>query len=292
MSQNKEIKISYWAAHLTTIVSVTMVLLIIGAIAIAVAVASGETRRMRERLEFNIVMCDSVSDDAAHALVREVEAFPFTLDVMLISKKEALENWKNETGEDLETLFGVNPLSAEISFKLSADYTSPESLKALKQDLEQLPGVEGIAMPDADMVEAMNRNIERGALVLGAVAILLIIISFVLINNTVHLSIYARRFTIHTMQLVGATDGFIRRPYVWSNIGAGAVSGIAADAILIFGIWLAIRSGLSQLLNSMNTATYPAIAFGLPLAGMTICGLAAWIATSRHLRKDYDNLFR
>ncbi len=292
MKHNKEVNISYWAAHLTTVVSVTLVLVIIGIIALVTIGATTETQRLKERLEVSVVMADSVSDAGASALAGEIKKAPYALSVGVITKEAALKNWKNDTGEDLEALFGVNPLSPEVTFAVKADYASAKSLAQIGASLRKKSGVADVALPDAAMVENMNRNIERLCIILGAIALVMIIISFVLINNTVHLAIYARRFTIHTMQLVGATNGFIRRPFILDNMLSGLISGLIASGLIAVPILLAPGSGFSDLTSYVGWQIYCIVAGALILTGMLLCALAAWIASSRYLHRDYDELFR
>ncbi len=292
MKHNKEIKISYWAAHLTTIVSVTLVLIIIGIIALVTVSAATETRRLRERLQVSVVMADNVGDSVAVNLAKEVATRPFALSVDVVTKDDALKNWKNDTGEDLEALFGVNPLSPEVAFTVKSDYASESALKKIENELKAMPGVESVALPDSTMVENMNRNIETFALVLGVIAVVMIIISFVLINNTVHLAVYARRFTIHTMQLVGATNGFIRRPFIINNMLSGLVSGLAASGIMAVALAAAPGGGFTDVASYISWETYGIVAAGMVAAGVLLCGIAAWIATTRYLRQDYEDLFR
>ncbi len=292
MKNNKEVKISYWAAHLTTIVSVTLVLIIIGIIALISIGAANETRRLREKLEVNIVMADTVQNVAAEALGKRIEQTPYALAVGVVSKEDALKNWKADTGEDLETLFGVNPLSPEVTFTLRSEYASPDSIRKIEKQLKALPGVEGIALPDSTLVEGMNRNIERFTMILGAIALVMIIISFVLINNTVHLAIYARRFTIHTMQLVGATNGFIRRPFVNNNMLSGFLAGCVAACLICAAISAAPQAGFSDVTEYIGWDMLGIVAAALILLGILLCGIAAWIATSRYLKQDYDELFK
>ncbi len=292
MKHNKEIKISYWAAHLTTIVSVTLVLIIIGIIALVTVSAATETRRLRERLQVSVVMADNVGDSVAVNLAKEVATRPFALSVDVVTKDDALKNWKNDTGEDLEALFGVNPLSPEVAFTVKSDYASESALKKIENELKAMPGVESVALPDSTMVENMNRNIETFALVLGVIAVVMIIISFVLINNTVHLAVYARRFTIHTMQLVGATNGFIRRPFIINNMLSGLVSGLVASGIMAVALAAAPGGGFTDVASYISWETYGIVAAGMVAAGVLLCGIAAWIATTRYLRQDYEDLFR
>ena len=152
--------------------------------------------------------------------------------------------------------------------------------------------VEAVAAPDAEMVDTMNTNIEKAAYVLGGIALVLLVISFVLINNTVHLTIYSRRFTIHTMQLVGATNGFIRRPIVGNNLLSGVLAGLLASAVMAAAMLGAPRMGYGHLGTLVPWWQFGAIAAALVIAGALICSVAAIAATNRYLRKDYDELFK
>ncbi len=292
MKNNKEVRISYWAAHLTTVVSVTLVLLIIGIIALITVSAASETRRLRERLEVSVVMADTVSNARAEALAKEIEKSPYALSVGVVSKEAALKIWKADTGEDLEALFGVNPLSPEVAFTVKSGYSSEDSLRVIEKRISGFEGVAGVALPDSAMVESMNRNIERFSIVLGVIALVMVIISFVLINNTVHLAIYARRFTIHTMQLVGATSGFIRSPFVKSNMLSGLLAGLVASAIMAVALVAAPGAGFDNVADYISWPVYGVDAAGMIAVGVLLCGMAAWMATSRYLDKDYGELFR
>ena len=292
MKGEGDVKISYWAAHLTTTVSVTLVLLLVGIITFITLSSQKESRNIREKLEVSMVMNDTVSDIYAQSLAERLNNRPYVIEAGYVGKTQALNDWKEETGEDLESLFGVNPLSPEVFFRVNADYSSQDSLKNILADLKNIPGVAEVVMPDSEMVDAMNQNIQSLAIILAIVAFVMIIISFVLINNTVHLSIYARRFTIHTMQLVGATDGFIRRPFIVNNILAGLIAGVMASAILAISLGAAPHAGWSDVAHYISWGLYACVAGGMILAGPLICCVAAALATSRYLKKDYDELIR
>lgn len=291
MKGEKDVKISYWAAHLTTIVSVSLVLLLAGIIAMISLSSERETRRLRERVEVSMVMNDSVSDAYAQTVANKVASMPFSLETGVISKEQALKDWKAETGEDLETLFGVNPLSPEVYFKVKAEYASNDSLKVIENSLKQISGVEELALPNSEMIESMNRNIETLAIILGIVAFVMVIISFILISNTVHLTIYARRFTIHTMQLVGATKGFITRPFVLNNMLAGFIAALISSGITAIALAAAPHAGWNDVASYIPWWLYACVAGGMVIAGPAICGVAAKLATTRYLKKAYDELF-
>lgn len=292
MKEEKEVKISYWAAHLTTMVSVTLVLIIIGVIALVSLAAASETRRLKEKIEISVVLTDSCSDARADSLRKVIAAKPYARDARVITRAQALADWTRDTGENLEQLFGVNPLSPEVSFGVSADYASPKAIASISSQLSKLPYVAEISTPDSAMVEKMNSNIESIAIILGAIALVLIIISFILINNTVHLAIYSRRFTIHTMQLVGATDGFIRRPFVTSNLLAGTLSGLIASGLLAMALAVAPQAVATETSIPVSWIEYALVAAALVVIGGLICTVAAAISTSRYLHKDYDQLFK
>lgn len=293
MKNIKEVKVSYWAHHLTTIVSVTLVLLLAGIIALVWIAAGRETQRLKERVELSVVMRDSIPDGAAATLARKIEDSSYARNVRLISKQEALESWKRDTGEDLQELFGVNPMTEEIAFTVCADHASARGIAAIKASLEKNPAVEAVATPETEMLESMNRNIGRLTWILGIVAAIMLLISFVLINNTVHLTIYSRRFTIHTMQLVGATNAFIRRPVILNNMLAGIISGLIASALIAIAMGASQQTGMPHLPDYIGWwPGYAAVAAGLVATGMILCAIASWASANAYLRKDYDALFK
>ena len=290
--EHKEVKISFLASHLTTIVSVTLVLILVGIISLVWVGAENETRRLREQVELSAVMADSVSDARAKEIGHQLAREPYSRKVRVISKAKALEYWNRQTGEDLKALYGVNPLSPEVTFALKADWNTSTRLDSIRKVLLTIDGVESVDAPDSDVVEAMNSNIAGLTLILAVIAVVMLVISFVLINNTVQLTIYSRRFTIHTMQLVGATNAFIARPVVMSNALCGLVAGILS-ALLVSGCLAgAPHAGVGNPIASLGWQMLLVIAGGLILLGILLCSLSAWIATARYLRKDYSELFR
>lgn len=290
--ENKEVKISFLASHLTTIVSVTLVLILVGIISLVWVGAESETRRLREQVELCAVMADSISDGRANEIGHQIAKAPYSHNVRVISKAKALENWKQQTGEDLEELYGVNPLSPEVTFAIKAEWNTPARLDSIKKVLIGIDGVEAVDAPDTEVLESMNSNISGFTLILAVIAAVMLVISFVLINNTVQLTIYSRRFTIHTMQLVGATNAFIARPVVMNNALCGLVAGILAALIIVGCLAGAPHAGIGNPIASIGWQMLLIIGGALVLLGILLCSLSAWIATSRYLRKDYGELFR
>lgn len=292
MKDNKEVKISYWAHHLTTIISVTLVLLLVGIISLIWIGADRETNRLKEQVELSVILTDSLPDNADIALKKKIESQPYSQNVALISKEDALKTWIEETGEDLVEFFGVNPLSPEINFSVKAEYASAEQLKQIQATLQDEPGVEAVALPDAEMIEAMNKNISRITWILAVVVAIMLLISFVLINNTVHLTISGRRFAIHTMKLVGATNSFIRKPIVINNLIAGLISGVAAGVLTGAFMAAVSESGFNQLVAFIGWDTFALLAATLILLSCVLCTVASVLSANVYLRKDYDALFK
>lgn len=291
MKGEKEAKISYWAHHLTTVVSVTLVLVLAGIIALIWIGADTETRRLKEKIELSVIVADSLPTAKINELAAFVRKQPYARDVRVISSEEALKAWKEDTGEDLQELFGVNPLNAEISFGVNADYASAAKIRGIVRQLESRPGVDTVSSPDNEMIDSMNENIRHITIILSVIAAIMLVISFVLINNTVHLTVYSRRFTIHTMQLVGATNGFIRRPIVLDNMLAGLLAGVLASAILAIALVSAANAGMPDLADFIGWGAFGIVAGGLTLTGVCLCLLASACSANIYLRKDYDSLF-
>lgn len=290
--ENKEVKISFWASHLTTIISVTLVLILLGMIAYIWVGSEIETRRLREQVELSAVMADSVSNAQANSIGKEIAGRPYSKDVRVVSKEQALANWTKQTGENLMELYGINPLSPEVAFRIKADYNTVEGVDSIRRSIAKIPGVETVDAPDTAMIANMNSNIKGFTMILGLVAIVMLVISFVLINNTVQLTIYSRRFTIHTMQLVGATKGFISRPVIMNNALCGLIAGFLAGVILVGALLFMPRTGIGDPVSSIGWDNVLIISGGVILTGILLTSLAACIATSRYLRKDYDDLFK
>ena len=292
MKPQKEVKISNWAAHMTTGVSVTLALITLGLIAMIWIAASGESRRMMEKIEISVVLADGIGEDRAMTIYDLIKQQKYAQNVRYISSSEALENWKAATGEDLEHVFGVNPLSPEVAFTVKAGYTSVGYISSIKKVLSDVKGVAEVGTPDSQLVATMNSNIRKLTYGFTALAAIMLVISFVLINNTVRLSIYSKRFIIHTMQLVGETTGFIRRQFIAANSTVGAISGLVSGGVLTVLLAAGPKMGFTELPGLVTWEWMGAIDVSLIILGAFICALAAALATTRHLRQDYEELFK
>lgn len=282
--------ISIISAQLTSTVSVALVLLLLGTIALLGIAANSVKRSIQESMGFNIVLADSISEPQLNRIKTMCQPSGAIASQRYVSADDALQQWRSQTGDDLMEILEVNPFSSEIEIKVKSAYSNTDSIEKLVAPLRAMPGVSEITVP-TQIVDSINHSLRTLALILTGVAALLLIISFVLINNTVHLAIYARRFTIHTMKLVGATAAFIRRPFIVSNITCGIVAALIADALL--AALLAYAHNLSPEVRQAVDWPQAAMVFvAVLLAGIAITATAALLSTNKYLRSDYDDMFR
>ena len=290
MSKEKKSKISYFQSNFTSTISVALVLLLLGIIAFLGILANTFSKELKENIGFSVVLQSETTPEQVAAMDKMWKASPYVSDVKFISKEAALQNWQAETGENLVELFGVNPLNAEYEVYVKAEYANLDSLQVIERQLKTITFVDEIAMHKSE-VDAANRNISNVALVLFVIAVLLMLISFVLINNTVRLTVYSRRFLIHTMKLVGAKPGFIRRPFVISNMLNGLIAAFVSMLFLL-GVYLFLQSIDEALVVSFSALEIVAVFAGLIVLGVLICGLAAFLAADKYIRLSYDDLFK
>lgn len=291
MAKQQKSKISYFQSNITATVSVALVLILIGVTAFLGLSARTMSRELKEKMGFSIVLKTDATDADIAGLKAIFAKAPYVAKTTFISKDQALEQWKKDTGENLVETFGVNPLSAEFQVNVKANYAEIGKLKSIQAQLMHQSGVEDIALYETE-IETTNKNIGNITIVLLFVAALLVFISFALINNTVRLTVYSRRFLIHTMKLVGAKPGFIRRPFVVQNMLNGLIA--AAVACLVFvGSYFAAQDIVGGLVGTMfNELEVAAVFVGLALAGVVICGIAAFFAANKYIHLNYDDLFK
>lgn len=275
--------------HLTSTVSVSMVLLILGIVGCAAFAAGNITRHIRENLGFNMVMKMDADLTRINDMKKRLTASDFVASYDYMSPEEILEQENAYLGSDVEELLGTNPYQPEFNVRVKAQYASVDSLDKIISPLRNIDSVEEITV-HTEMVESVNSNIGTLSLVLIALAGALLVISFVLINNTVRLTIYSARFLLHTMQLVGATNAFIRRPIIIGNILNGILAAVVAILLLCLLRVYAVSID-PDLALALPWSDLIYVFLGVVAGGIIICGTASWIATNKYLRQSYDDMF-
>lgn len=292
MSKKKRSLLSTVAAQMTAMISVSLVLIVIGLLAIGGVAARSFTSDLQSRMGFSVVMADNVSADTVKTVLRKWKTEPYVASYKYISPTNALERWQKATGDDndIVSLLGVNPFNHEMEVSVKPQYSDVDSLRHIIKAVSTWPGVKEVRM-QAGMIHSVNKAIYHTGWVLGAIAAALLVISVILINNMVRLTIYARRFVINTMKFVGATAGFIRRPFVWASIVNGMIAGVIAVAVL-FGV-MAYAYSTQPMVEALVPGDQLAIVLGgVFLLGVIICATSSWIATTRYLRLDIDALYQ
>lgn len=290
MEKKRTARISTFGSQITSIISVSLVLLILGILAMTLQASHTVGDRIRSNMGF-VVKIDPTATDADVARVmakvkgtKAIQSFAFaSAENILIEESERM-------GQDLGDMLDENPFGAEVDVKVRPEYADADSIAMLAAGFELDPAVEE-AVAEAETVRSVNSVISRLTIILLAMAAALLIISFVLINNTVSLAVYSRRFIIHTMKLVGATGAFIRRPFLL----AGLWTGVAA-AVIAIGLLAGLRAYASTfdpiVDELLNWPTMTCIFVAVTIVGLIICTVASAIATNRYLRAQYDDMFK
>lgn len=276
-------------SYVTSVISISLVLVLVAAAAVLAANAGGVARWFKENMAVSVLLKQSTSEKEGKALSEELANRPYVKESRFISKEEGAEEMKGLLGEDFLSVFESSPIPISIDLKLDGDFITRDSLEWVKKDLMANKHVEEVVYQET-LVETLNANLRRISLVVGVVILLLLVISFALISNTVRLNIYARRFTIHTMSLVGAKRSFIARPFLVQAAIQGAVAGLIASGVLYALIRILSRdSDLLTLILDMRLVW--AVLVGTVLLGVAICVISTLLVVRRVAYISKDDLY-
>lgn len=287
---NEKRHLSFLNARVTSTISISLVLFILGVIVLMSILGTRLTRYIRENMGFSVVLKDSAPDYGVENIKKELNSAPYVRSVQFISKEDALRELELELGENPEDLLGFNPLKSSIEVKLVAEYADPDSLAWIEKDIRAYEATVADVICQKDVIQIINDNIRRAEYILLSLSVVLMIISFALISNTIRLMAYSKRFLIHTMKLVGATPGFIRRPFIASNIVGGIVASIIA-MLLLSGCALYLVNEFENLSTLINVATLSQVFAVVLLLGMVLTAVSAYFAVNRYISMDREDLY-
>ena len=276
-------------SYFISAVSVTLVLCLIGLESVLLLSAGALLTRMRENITLTAVLSEEADSTQCARLERMLDVNEGYSSYRYVSKEDALREHITSLGEDPTAFLGYNPLSASYEIHPSDAYSHPDSLAVMVSKLESLPYVSQVIYPH-DLADLMNRNVHDFSYVLMGVALLLLLVSMVLIVNTIRLQIYAKRFLINTMTLVGATSWVTRRPFVLRNVLIGFLSGIAALAVLS-GLVYYVQFRMGLLLMPLTWQNIALVCGIVMCSGLLITLLASLIATGKYIRMDNNSLY-
>ncbi|MDR2472589.1 MAG: permease-like cell division protein FtsX [Tannerella sp.] len=289
MATNKRRFIPFFNSQLISVVSISLVLFLLGIILIITFLGKELSHYVKEHISISMVLNEDLNDRKINTVRSELEKERFVKATEYISKEQASREMQEELGEKPETFLGFNPFKASIEVYLMADYTHPDSLAMVKEKLAKYGGVSSVEYPK-DMMQTVNRNIRRISLILLTLLSVLIVISYVLISNTVKLMIYSKRFLIYTMRLVGATPNFIRQPFLRLNLFAGLIAGVIAIIMLWLSLYYLKNKGLD--INEIIILNTMLLIYALILAaGVMISVMAAYFAVNKYLKMARGKLY-
>lgn len=276
-------------AYLSSIISIALVLLVIGVACLIIVNAKRASDYFKESMQVSVLMRPDVDDAQAAAYQSGLDALPFVRSTQLITREQGSKELSEMLGEEFLSVFQTSPVPVSIDVSLSADYVSADSLAVVLPLLDDHDLVDEVSCQQ-NLIDALNTNLARIAIVMGVFVLLMLFISFVLINNTVRLSVSARRFTVHTMQLVGATRHFIRMPFMW----AALLQGLAASVLALLGlagILALLHRSFPQLFTIFTTGGMLLVG-GIVLAcGVVICLVSTFFVVNRLISLKKDDLY-
>ena len=291
MSERRSNKRRVAGSYAMSLMSIMLVLFLLGVFAFLMMHARKLSDHIKENIGFEIVMNSNVKEASILYLQKELDAMPAVKSTEYITKDEAIRRLSEDLGEDFLQWLGneENPLLPSIDVRFNADYANIDSLTMIESQLLENENVKEVYYQKS-LVEVINQNIKRIGTALIVASIILLIIAISLIRNTIRLSIYSKRFLVRSMMLVGATEAFIRRPFVKSGISQGFFGAVLADILLIIMVyWLNRR--IPELVLIQSTEITVCIYFGIIVIGIILASISTATALRKYLNAHIDKLY-
>ena len=283
-------KTAFINSKITSTISISLVLFLLGIIALLSLVTRNLSTYVKENMYFSITLSDDMKDVDIKKLQKRIEFSPYAKSTVYKTKEQAAEEMVSELGENPQTFLEFNPFLASIEVKLKAEYANNDSIAVIEKSLKENTNIKDLSYRK-DLLDTVNNNIKKISLALIVLVGLLLIISFALISNTIRLMIYSKRFLIHTMKLVGASNSFIRRPFLWSNILTGILAAFIAMGLLVCLVYYGLQ-GLENLYGLIDINSLILVFGIIMILGILISIIATYWAVNRYLKLKEDDLYR
>ena len=280
---------SQFHSRLISIISIALVLFLLGLVFLIGLLGNKLSVYVKENISFSIVLKDNLRESDIKRMQKALDVLPYIKSTEYISKEQAAKELEEELGENPETFLGFNPLLASIEVKLHSEYANADSLRLIEKKIKNYTSVSDL-LYRKDMMQMVNDNVKRVSLILLVLAVMLMSISFVLISNTIRLLIYSKRFLIHTMKLVGATSGFIRRPFVCYNVVSGIFASILAILMLTGSLYY-LQNELSGFIQLLDVKVLMVVYADVLIMGTLLSVTATVFAVNKYLRMGVDKLY-
>jgi len=276
--------------YISTVFGIAMVLLMIGLLGLILVKANNLSRYVKENIVLNIFMDDAAHETDVLQFQKQLDGNVMVKQTQYVSKELAARNLQKDLGEDFVKFLGYNPLSQSLDVYLKADYANNAGIEKFKAELIKNPLVKEVKYQQS-LVDQMNQNLKSIVLVILAFAAIFVVLSVALINNTIRLAIYSQRFLIKSMQLVGATKGFIRKPFLLYGIWHGLLGGLIAVLILIGTLYLAYQQ-IPDLVILRDYTEFGIVFLGVIGLGVFMSAVSTLFAVNRFLRLKIYDLYR
>jgi len=288
-ANNKSLKRKIISSSTSVVVSLSLVLFVIGLVALILINAQRLSDYVKENIGFTVMLKDNAPEIEIIKLQKEIEISDFTKSTLFVTKEEATKELKKELGEDFVNFLGYSPLLSSIDIKLNAAYANNDSLKKISTELIAKPAVFD-AYYQKDLVKKLNSNVKQLSLFLLIFCILLFFIAFVLINNTIRLSVYSKRILIRTMKLVGSTDKFIQKPFLIKGVYQGVYSSIFAVFMLIGAIHIA-QGNSSNMLTLEDLKIIGLVFILVFISGLALSLFSTFFAVKKYIQLNEKDMF-
>lgn len=288
-TNNKTTKRRLAGAYISSVISISLLLVVVGVSSLVLVNAVSVSDYLKENLKISVMMKQDVSEEQAKEYQESVSLLPYVRETRLVSKEEGAKELEEMLGQDFLSVFESAPIPVSVDVSLKAEYVQVDSVAMVSDLLKVSPLVDEVDS-QMSLVEALSSSLSKISMVFGAFIFLMLFISFVLINNMVRLSVYARRFTIYTMKLVGATRSFIRAPFLKVAVLQGLISAAVAVAALA-AIYYAMRGSFPVLFNIFTTESL-LIALGTVIVfGLLVCVLSTFFVVNKLVSATKDELY-
>ena len=276
-------------AYLSSVISISLVLLLVGIASMLLVNARSVSDYFKENMQVSVMMKQTVSEDAAMKYQDGLNKERFIKSTVFVSREQGKREMADMLGDDFLDVFETSPIPVSIDVTLNAEYVSADSLEVVKEVIVKSPLVDEVVY-QRSLVDALNANLSRISFILAIFIALLLFISFVLINNTVRLNVFSKRFTIHTMKLVGATRSFIRAPFLIQSVFQGIFAAFIAIIVLVAMLFV-VRSEFAQLFEVFRLELLLVVMGIVLVSGVVICFVSTYFVVGKLVGLSKDDLY-
>lgn len=277
------------SAYFVPTISISLVLIVVGMLVFILLNARAVSDQVKRNIGFAVIVKDNTNEVEIKRVQKILDTQPYVYTSKYITKEQAAKSFKKEMGEDFERILGANPLLPSIEIKLNPAYANNDSLAMIEKGLARFDIIHEVYYQKS-MIESINENIRRITIIFLIVGAVLVLISFTLIRNMIHLAVYSQRLLIKTMQLVGATPFFICKPFVYGSMWRGFFGALIANLVLLGAIFF-VQENVGNVINIMRQDVILLMVGFVILSGVVLSFFSAWFSVRRYLRRDLNDLY-